>query len=84
MNEPWQAKWITPDFDPSFHPVVFSDIRLEKNVASARAYVCGLGLYEMSVNGEKTGDDYLSPGLVAYDKWIPYQVYDITGSLKKA
>jgi len=83
MNEPWQAKWITPDFDPSFHPVVFSDIRLEKNVASARAYVCGLGLYEMSVNGEKTGDDYLSPGLVAYDKWIPYQVYDITGSLKK-
>jgi len=83
MNEPWKAKWITPDFDPSFHPVIFHDFIVEKNVTSARAYVCGLGLYEMTINGEKTGDEYLSPGLTAYDKWIPYQTYDITRQIKK-
>jgi alpha-L-rhamnosidase len=83
MDEPWKAKWITPDFDPSVHPVVFTDFSIERDVADARAYVCGLGLYEMSVNGEKTGDEYLAPGLVAYDKWIPYQTYDITSQLKK-
>ena len=83
MDEPWQAKWITPDFDPSFHPVIFSDFNVEKKVVNARAYVCGLGLYEMTINGEKTGEECLSPGLVAYDKWIPYQTYDITGQLKK-
>lgn len=53
MDEPWKAKWITPDFDPSVHPVVFTDFSIERDVADARAYVCGLGLYEMSVNGEK-------------------------------
>lgn len=83
MNEPWQAKWITPDFEPPFHPVVFSDFHIEKEVVDARIYICGLGLYELNINGEKTGDEFLSPGLVAYDKWIPYQTYDITGQLKK-
>jgi len=82
MDEPWQAKWITPDFDPSYHPIIFTDFNIEKKVVGARSYVCGLGLYEMAINGEKAGDEYLSPGLVAYDKWIPYQTYDITGLLK--
>jgi alpha-L-rhamnosidase len=82
MDEPWQAKWITPDFSPEYHPVLFSEFQLDKKAANARVYICGLGLYEFSLNGEKTGDEYLSPGLVAYDKWIPYQTYDVTGQLK--
>ena len=30
MNETWQAKWVTPDFDSSYHPVVFSDFSVKK------------------------------------------------------
>lgn len=83
MDEPWHGKWITPDIDPSFHPVIFSDFYIEKKVVSARSYICGLGLYEMVLNGEKTGEECLSPGLVAYDKWIPYQTFDVTEQLKE-
>ncbi len=82
MSEPWPAKWISPVFDSSIHPVLFSDFSVKGEVKNARIYICGLGLYELFINGDKTGDEYLSPGLVAYDKWLPYQTYDITGQIK--
>jgi alpha-L-rhamnosidase len=79
LTEPWKAKWITPDLDKDVHPVLSKDFNLTKEIASARAYVCGLGLYEMEINGEKAGAEYLTPLFNAYDKWIQYQTYDITG-----
>ncbi len=81
MDEPWQGQWISPDFDPSWHPVLLSGFNLPAKAKKARAYVCGLGIYELSINGQRCGDEYLSPGLCAYDKWIPYQTYDVTDSL---
>lgn len=79
LLEPWDAKWITPDLDKDIHPVLSKDFTLTKEIASARAYVSGLGLYEMVINGKKAGDEYLTPHFNAYDKWIQYQTYDITG-----
>ncbi len=81
--EPWTAQWISPDFPQDWHPVLYTEFTADRQVQSARAYVCGLGLYEASLNGEKVGDEYLSPGLCAYDKWLPYQTYDVTGMLSQ-
>ncbi|OLS33526.1 alpha-L-rhamnosidase [Bacillus sp. MRMR6] len=81
LDKPWEAKWITPDLTKDVHPVLSRDFELSKEVVSARAYVCGLGLYEMEINGEKAGDEYLTPYFNAYDKWLQYQSYDITGLL---
>jgi alpha-L-rhamnosidase len=61
MAKTWEAKWITPDFDKEIHPVLNRNFDLSKEVVSARAYVCGLGLYEMEINGEKAGNEYLTP-----------------------
>ena len=44
--------------------------QVEGKVLSARAYFTGLGVYELYVNGEKAGDEYLAPGCTAYDRWI--------------
>ena len=41
-----------------------------------------LGLYEASINGERIGDCYFTPGWTSYDKRILYQTYDITHVLK--
>ena len=41
---------------------------LNKEVASARAFVTGLGFFEFYVNGEKAGSDVLSPNLTLYGK----------------
>ncbi len=82
LDEPWTAEWISPDFPEDWHPVLTRDFTLPSPVQTARAYVCGLGLYEAEINGRKMGGEYLAPGLCAYDKWLPYQTYDITDLLR--
>lgn len=83
MDEPWQAQWITPDFeDDQTHPILLKDFDLPARAISARAYVCGLGLYHFELNGQKVGNEFLAPGCNAYDQWLQYQTYDITEQLK--
>ncbi|MFK7934161.1 MAG: alpha-L-rhamnosidase N-terminal domain-containing protein, partial [Saprospiraceae bacterium] len=52
-----------------------------KAIKSARAYVCGLGYYELYINGEKTGDHLLDPAPSNYDQQAYYVTYDITKQL---
>ncbi|URZ07608.1 alpha-L-rhamnosidase [Clostridium felsineum] len=78
LKEAWLAKWITADLDNKINPILIKDFSVKKKVISARAYVCGLGLYELSINGEKANDEYLTPNYNAYNKWLQYQTYDIT------
>ena len=77
MDEPWLAKWITPDADKRVQSVVFSRIVVEKPVIKARAYAVGLGVYELYLNGKKQGDECLLPGFCDYNDWIQYQTFDL-------
>ncbi|OOM81065.1 bacterial alpha-L-rhamnosidase [Clostridium puniceum] len=81
LEEPWSGKWITPDLDSKIHPILSKEFKLEKLIKSARVYICGLGLYEMNINGKKCGEEYLAPNFNAYNKWLQYQTYDITDTL---
>ena len=83
MGTPWNAEWITPKLAPEVHPLMRKTFFLSSPVVRARAYVCGLGLYEMEVNGTKTGEEYLAPGFHAYDSWLQYQTYDIGPLLRQ-
>ncbi|MER6442712.1 family 78 glycoside hydrolase catalytic domain [Streptomyces sp. NPDC001185] len=53
-----------------------------KKVANARAYVFGLGFYELHLNGAKVGDQVLAPASTPYDKRDLYTTYDVTDDLK--
>ena len=55
----------------------------EKEIASARAYASGLGLFEMHINGQKVTDSVLEPGETNFDKKAFYVTYDITDKLVK-
>ncbi|MEJ0091649.1 MAG: family 78 glycoside hydrolase catalytic domain [Limisphaerales bacterium] len=59
------------------------EFALEKKVRRATAYVCGQGLFELYLNGQKIGDDVLSPALSEYDKRAFYLSYDVTGQIKR-
>lgn len=88
-SDDWQGKWIgaaVPDDDslaarPS--PFFRRAFTLPKPVKKARAYICGLGYYELYINGEKTGDHTLDPALTRYDRRVLYVTYDVTGLLTK-
>ena len=82
MDEDWEAAWITPDWDDNhIHPILYQHFNLPSRAVAARAYVCGLGLYHFELNGQKVGNEYLTPYCNAYDQWIQYQTFDITDQL---
>lgn len=79
QQEPWQAAWVTADGN---HPLLRGAFTVQGPVRAARAYVCGLGLYELSVNGHRAGQEYLAPFCNDYNLWLQVQTYDITGLLQ--
>ncbi len=84
MNDPWIGKWITCDNTQKRHPVFEKQIDVNKEVTSARLYICGLGLYEAAFNGKRIGEEYLTPYSNDYNSWVQYQTFDITEDLKKS
>jgi len=85
MDEPWQAAWIVCDGAESpRHPVFSTTIHPRGEVAQARLYVCGLGLYDATINGTRVANEYLAPGTNAYDQWLQVQTYDVTDALRQA
>ncbi len=78
--EDWKGNWITYDYEKDAPmPLIrksFSIKNVEK-ISSARFYICGLGYYEASLNGEKIGDRVLEPAQSNYDDYAFYSQYDI-------
>ena len=53
---------------PSPAPMLRKNFEVDKEVASARAYVTGLGYFELYLNGAKVSEDVLTPNLTLYGK----------------
>jgi alpha-L-rhamnosidase len=80
--EDWRAKWITAnrtDKDPL--PIFRKVIRLDQPVARAIIHICGLGQYELRVNGRRVGEREMDPGWTNYRKTCLYSSYDVTAML---
>jgi alpha-L-rhamnosidase len=69
------------DYVNAFTLYLRHDFRLTKPVARARAFVCGLGYYELRVNGRKVGDCVLDPAQTDYNSVCLYATYDIADLL---
>jgi len=83
-SDDWQAQWITDDKDKNHEPspMFRKQFDITKEIASARAYICSAGYYEMFLNGNRVGDHYLDPGYTHFDKRLLYVVHDVTALLK--
>lgn len=77
LSEPWQAKWIGVQGDDT-HPEFTKSFNCKKPIHSARLYICGLGIFEASINGQKVGNDLLAPFINDYEEHYQYCTYDIT------
>ncbi len=76
------ASWIEAPFDKEVEPLFRKSFTLKEAPASARLVICGLGLYEAYINGNRVSDEFLAPYCNDYDLWIQYQTYDVTDLLK--
>lgn len=85
----WQAKWIRHpdqvDNELLAKPAPFfrKSFSATKPITSARAFVTGLGYFEMYLNGQKVSDHILDPVKTRYDKTVKYLVHDITDLVKE-
>lgn len=80
-----EAKWIGLDSNladvkdnPHRLPLLRREFDVAKPIRRALVSVCGLGQYELRLNGEKVGDDVLGPGWTNYRRTCLYSTYDIT------
>ena len=55
---------------------------VEGEVKKATLKVSSLGVYKASVNGEKIGNQVLTPGCTSYDYRIIYNTFDVTENIK--
>jgi alpha-L-rhamnosidase len=62
-------------------PLLRREFSVRPGVAHARAYVCGLGLHELFVNGQRIGNDVLQPAATTYDERAFAVAYDVTAAL---
>lgn len=78
MNEPWKAEWIGVEGEPEFAPILTGSFAVKGEVASARLYMVGLGVYSATLNGKHVTNEILAPGLWHFDTETQYQTYDVT------
>jgi len=73
-------KWITHGSKTPFYARKLFEIN--KKIKSAKVTVCGLGQFNLFINGKKVGDNILDPAWTDYRKIINYLEFDVTDMLK--
>ena len=81
----WKASWIARSAEnPARSVYLRQTITLpDKEVDKARIFVTGLGNYVFYINGNRVGNDLLTPGWTHYPKRLEYQVYDVAELLEE-
>ncbi|SDT78572.1 family 78 glycoside hydrolase catalytic domain [Actinoplanes derwentensis] len=84
----WTASWIRPaetDIPPAGQRPAH-DLRgivtCPETVTRARLYATAHGLYEVFLNGQRVGDQELTPGFTQYTVRLQVQTYDVTALLR--
>ncbi len=78
----WHAKWIGAEDTNIDSLLLRHKFTAKSGLTRALVSICGLGQYELTLNGKKVGTDFLSPGWTEYDKTCLYDTRDITANLK--
>jgi len=81
----WKAKWISMDrTDKDPLPIFRKSFNIDpaKKIETATVHICGLGHFDLHLNGEKVGDHFIDPGWTNYRKTRLYVSFDLTDSLK--
>ncbi len=84
-GQEWGGKWIGAGKDALVAPapMLRREFEARGKVTNARAYVTGVGYYELHLNGKKVGDHVLDPGYTRFDKRVLYATYDVTEQVKR-
>lgn len=79
----WSAKWIGAEMtvEDRFAPIFKKEFNVKKEILKAEIGICGLGLFELKINGNLPDDSILNPAHTQYSKTVLYRIFDITEML---
>ncbi|MBQ2841931.1 MAG: family 78 glycoside hydrolase catalytic domain [Clostridia bacterium] len=82
----WTAKWIGADMtvNDRFAPIFKKEFEITKKIKKAEIAICGLGLFELKINGILPDDSVLNPAHTQYSKTVLYRIFDITDLLSES
>jgi alpha-L-rhamnosidase len=84
----WVARAVAPvwrddpDDDDRRPPILRRSFQLDGEVVAARLYVTAHGLFQVELNGERVGEDDLTPGWTSYGHRLRYLTYDVTRGIR--
>ena len=76
--KPWQNLTLIPTSLPIFRKEFF----LQRKIQQALVHVCGLGQYELWLNGKRVGEQVMAPVWSHYAKTCYYDTYEVTSLLR--
>lgn len=82
-KDSFKLKWQDVDSLSARSIIVKKDFKAKGKIAKAVVDVCGLGHYELTINGQKVGDSEFAPLWSEYDKTVYYNRYDVTDFLRR-
>ncbi len=85
MDYIFKGRWISAEMsiEDRRAPIFRKSFTIENEVETAKIYICGLGLFELKINGELPDDTVLNPAHTQYSKTVLYRVFDASELLHK-
>jgi len=91
-NSEWNAEWIGLPSQKKlektkagfyFHRPQYlrKEFRLTDEIEQARLYITAKGVFEAQLNGQKVGNDIMTPGWTPFKKRIETLTYDVTNQI---
>ncbi len=83
MDYIFKGKWIGTDMtvEDRRAPVFKKTFTIEKEIKKAELLICGLGLFELKINGKLPDDTVLNPAHTQYNRTVLYRSFDISDLL---
>lgn len=87
-SEEWKAPFVSAESAPACREeskgtLVRGSFSVGSGLKEAYAFTTALGLYHFYLNGEKVGEDEMTPGWTSYRRHLLYQTYDVTRCLRE-
>tara|TARA_A100000164_G_scaffold166082_1_gene147355 strand:+ start:175 stop:2859 length:2685 start_codon:yes stop_codon:yes gene_type:complete len=81
----WKGSWISDsrDIHKKESPYFRKEFNIKKKIKRARVFIATAGLFELSINGKRVGNQQLDPTFTRFDRRILYVTHDVTNLLKK-
>ena len=79
----FKGSWIGADMtvEDRRAPVFKKKFTIEKEPEKAELFICGLGLFELKINGKLPDDTVLNPAHTQYNRTVLYRSFDVSDLL---